>query len=384
MSTIGSVSTHLSSGTQPTGQRSVHPGTASRLALATACALSVTIPKLSAQGCIAVRGGGFCALQGVMPGEEVREAGDWQVSVSYRWLHSNRHFVGDVEQTQRESLGTQVENFSNFIDLGVSYNITPRLSTTLTIPFVYSERSSLYEHKGNASGERYSTEAGGVADVRAAVYAWIWNPADLPKGNVQFGLGFKAPTGDDAATDIFQRQSGPTLDYVDQSIQPGDGGWGLTMELYAFRELLPRFYGYLQGFYLFNPRNINDTPKRIARLGSTDPFDYMSVPDQYLGRGGLSYVLAPHWGLSVSLGARIDGVPAEDVIGNSQGFRRPGYAVSIEPGLTWQKGPWTAVITTPVAVYRNRVKSVQDEIRGTHGDAAFADYFLTAAVARRF
>ncbi len=342
------------------------------------------VPRLLAQGCIAVRGGGFCSLHGFMPGEEVRSSGSWEVSVAYRWLHSHRHFVGDVEQTQREDEGTQVENFSNFIDLGVSYSFTPRYAVALTIPFVYSERSSLYEHKGNASGERYETQAGGLADVRAAAYAWLWDPVKRPRGNVQLGLGFKAPTGDYAATDIFHRTDGPTLDYVDQSIQPGDGGWGITAEMYAFREIVPNLYGYLQGFYLFNPRNYNGTPRRVANRDSTDPFDFMSVTDQYLARAGASYVLAPKWGLSASLGGRIDGVPATDAIGDSEGFRRPGYAVSIEPGLTWQKGSWTAVLTTPVAVYRNRIRSVQDKIRGTHGDAAFADFFITAAIARRF
>jgi len=341
-------------------------------------------PGLLAQGCVAVRGGGFCALHGPMPGEEVREHGDWEVSLSYRWLHSHRHFVGDVEQTHREDEDTQVENFSNFIDFGVSYSFTPRFSAALTVPFVYSDRSSLYEHKGNSSGERYHTQAGGLGDVRAAGYAWIWDPAKLPRGNIQVGLGFKAPTGDYGATDIFERPDGPTLDYVDQSIQPGDGGWGFTVELYAFRELLPRLYGYAQGFYLFNPRNINNTPRRVANLESDDPFDFMSVTDQYLARGGLTYVVVEKWGLSASLGARIDGVPSEDLIGDSEGFRRPGYAVSVEPGLIWQSGSWTVALTTPVAVYRNRVKSVQDEMRGTHGDAAFADFFITAAVARRF
>jgi len=346
------------------------------------------VPTAVAQGCIAVRGGGFCALHsvshGIMPGEEVRPPGQWQVSLAYRWLHSHRHFRGDVEQTEREEQGTQVINDSHFFDLGLSYSLSPRFSAAVAMPFVFSDRSSLYEHKGNASGERYHTQAGGLADVRAAAYAWIWNPADLPRGNVQLGLGFKAPTGDYAATDTFERPDGPTLDYVDQSIQPGDGGWGFTTELYVFRELAPRLYGYLQGFYLFNPRNINGTPRRIANYGSSDPFDYFSVPDQYMARGGLSYVVVPQWGLSASLGGRIDGIPDEDLIGESEGFRRPGYAVTIEPGLTWMKGDWTAVLTTPVAVYRNRIKSVQDRMTGRHGDAAFADFFVTFAIGYRF
>ncbi len=337
-----------------------------------------------AQGCVAVRGGGTCPAHGFMPGEEMVKAGDWQVSLNYRWLHSDRHFVGDVEQTHRQDQGTEVINDSHFFDLGLTYYFTPRWSATLTLPFVYSDRSSLYEHKGNASGERYTTSAGGLGDLRLAGYGWIWNPDEMPRGNVQLGLGMKAPTGDYAVTDIFHRPAGPVLDYVDQSIQPGDGGWGFTVELYAYRELVQRTYAYLQGFYLFNPENINSTPTRIANQHSADPFHFMSVPDQYMGRGGVTYVVVPKAGLSMSVGARIDGVPSADVLGDSQGFRRPGYAVSIEPGLLWVKGRWTAVFSAPVAVYRNRVRSERDKLMGTHGDAAFADFFVTTAVAYRF
>lgn len=336
------------------------------------------------QGCVAVRGGGMSSLHGIVSGGMHPEAGDWQAFLNYRWLHSDRHFVGDDEQEHRQADGTEVINDSHFIDIGLSYTISPRYSVSLTLPFVYSDRSSMYEHKGNASGERYHTQAGGLGDIRMGGYAWLWNPESHPKGNIQLGLGFKAPSGDSEATDIFMRNSGPTLDYVDQSIQPGDGGWGFTVEFYGYRELFKGGYGYLQGFYLFNPDNINDTPTRVANINSTDPFNFMSVPDQYSFRGGLGYAVKPDWGLGLTLGGRIDGVPSEDLIGDSEGFRRPGYSVSIEPGLTWMKGKWSATFTAPVAVYRNRVKSVRDKQTGRHGDAAFADFFTTFSISRNF
>jgi outer membrane receptor for ferrienterochelin and colicin len=98
----------------------------------------------------------------------------------------------------------------------------------------------------------------------------------------------------------------------------------------------------------------------------------------------------PEWGLSVSLGPRIDGVPATDAFGESNGFRRPGYAIAWEPGVTWMKNGWTLAVTVPVAFYRNRIRSHEDKrisaITGREhtGDAAFADYFITASISRRF
>lgn len=381
------------------------------------------------QGCIAVRGGGFCPT-GLSLAEPAlhTEAGKWQVGLGYRWLHSFRHFAGDQETRNAQGLtrvqaGTEVINDSHFFDLSLSYQITPRFSAALVLPFVYSDRSSLYEHKGNASGERYHTEAGGLGDLRLAAYAWLWNPESMPKGNVQLGLGLKAPTGDFEAKDTFYTVRGPETHYVDQSIQPGDGGWGFTTELFAWRQFHPRLSAFLQGFYLFNPENVNGVPTRTgfvrsktienirARAAAGDARfqqylenatalgynnetaleDVMSIADQYLARGGLAVSLIPKWGISLSLAGRIEGVPVEDALGDTDGFRRPGYTVSIEPGMGWMRGRWSAQVLAPVALYRNRQASVADERYGritglgtVPGDAAFADFTIIANLAYRF
>jgi hypothetical protein len=363
-----------------------------RLALglsAAALTFLVAPPCAHAQGCVAVRGAGTCLLPGshaTHPEDADLKGGDWLLSLSYRWLHSDRHFVGDREQKHRQEQGTEVINDSHFYDVGVQYAITPRWSTALILPFVHSDRSSLYEHKGNASGERYHTQAGGLGDVRLYGYGWILNPVKAPKGNVQFGLGLKAPTGESDATDIFTRNTGPTLDFVDQSIQPGDGGWGFVTEFNGYYEVLPQTVAFAQVSYLFNPENVNDTPTRIANINSKDRNTRMSIPDQYFFRTGLSYTVLPKWGLSTSLAGRLEGIPVEDLIGDSDGFRRPGLTVSIEPGIQLMKGRYTLSVSAPVALYRNRERSVLDMRRNPpgHGDAAFADYVITTSVAVQF
>jgi hypothetical protein len=343
------------------------------------------VPRAWSQGCVAVRGSGFCPF-GLHDESGFLGAGDWQLGLSYRWLKSDRHFVGDREQTHRQSNGTEVINDSHFFDVNVFYGISSRFSVGLTVPFVHSDRSSLYEHLGNASGQRFTTSAGGLGDVRLLGYAWLWDPQTMPKGNVLLGIGPKFPTGDYQATDVFQRPGGPELRYVDQSIQPGDGGWGFGVEISAFLEVFPLTSLYLQGSYLFNPENVNGTPTYRA-----NPYEQVtSIPDQYFARAGVSYILVPRWGLSLSLGGRIDGVPVRDALGASDGFRRPGYAVSVEPGLFAAHNQWLFSLTTPVAVYRNRQRSVADE-RWTqdsgiyrHGDAAFADFLVQATITRQF
>jgi len=123
----------------------------------------------------------------------------------------------------------------------------------------------------------------------------------------------------------------------------------------------------------------------------SNPFEAeMSIADSYLGRAGLEFTILPKYGFTLSLGGRVEGVPVEDAIGGSEGFRRPGYAVSIEPGVSAMWKGWTAAVYTPVAVYRNREQSIPDQERSAQlgtdvrGDAAFADYSVLFSLAKNF
>jgi hypothetical protein len=163
---------------------------------------------------------------------------------------------------------------------------------------------------------------------------------------------------------------------VDQSIQLGDGGWGFALSTEGYRGLFSKTSAYFNGFYLFSPRETNDVP--------------YSVADQYAARLGLNYAIMPQHGFSVSLGGRMEGVPSEDLIGGSEGRRRPGYIVSIEPGVTYRYSALNFSLNVPYALYRNRTQSVSDKQRTaetgvfTQGDAAFADYLVNFTVSAQF
>lgn len=114
---------------------------------------------------------------------------------------------------------------------------------------------------------------------------------------------------------------------------------------------------------------------------------YHSIPDQFSARAGLNYSILPESGIAVSLGGRVEGVPSHDLIGKSEGYRRPGYVVSVEPGISYINGSFSVNLTVPFALYRNRTKSVYDlsDPNGErHGDAAFADYLINLSVGYRF
>jgi hypothetical protein len=72
------------------------------------------------------------------------------------------------------------------------------------------------------------------------------------------------------------------------------------------------------------------------------------------------------------------------------GFRRPGYIISAEPGLTYSFKKVSIYAFVPVAVVRDRTQSVADKIQTkltgvyTQGDAAFADYTINVGFTTRF
>ena len=110
-----------------------------------------------------------------------------------------------------------------------------------------------------------------------------------------------------------------------------------------------------------------------------------SVPDQYLARAGVNHIVSPKKALAVSVGGRFEGVPSHDLIGGSDGYRLPGYAISIEPGFSILRHK-NLFETCARRVRRHARKSVAD-VRTNNplgGIAALADYTITVSYSRRF
>ena len=339
------------------------------------------------QGCVALRGTGTsCNVSA-----QQADAGQWQVSMGYRYFKSFRHFKGKEEQEERLKQNTEVINWQHLLDLSIMKQVNSRWSVLVGMPIGINKRSSLYEH---GRTERHNTESFGIGDMRIMAYRWMIDPAKHSKGNFQLGAGLKLPTGDYGYEDYFYNV-GPNgsqeLRPVDQSIQLGDGGTGVAIELNGFYNFSPLAGVYANAYYLFNPREVNGTRTYRETLSATLANEsIMSVPDQFLARAGFNYnFLGKMRGLSANLGARLEGIPVEDLLGGSKGFRRPGYIVSVEPGLTYQMKKSFLFANVPVAVVRNRTQSVTDkensEITGTyrHGDAAFADYAINIGMTIR-
>ncbi|TAH21956.1 MAG: hypothetical protein EAZ08_02165 [Cytophagales bacterium] len=361
--------------------------------------LIISLSTLSyGQGCVAIRPGGVCSLGGGNYNNNgLLQKGQWQVAATYRYFQSYKHYKGDVEQTERVTNGTQVINISNSIDFNLTYALNNRLSFSLNLPLISYDRSSLYEHYGNSitanpNQNRFNTGAKGIGDIRLSASYWLFDPEKAMNGNIAIGIGIKAPSGNYNVKDEFHSRlkdgkDSITIRPVDQSIQLGDGGWGISLEVQAFQKLFNRASLYFNGFYLSNPKNVNSTLTRGTLQGADPLIAYHSVADQFALRLGINYQPFASKNLFISLGGRLEGIPSHDLIGKSEGFRRPGYIISIEPSVMYMQGKTSFVLSVPTALYRNRTKSVYDlaDPKGErHGDAAFADYLINASIIHRF
>lgn len=350
-------------------------------------AISLTTgSKALAQGCVAVKN---MTTHRLNFGDETHTG--WQFSLNYRYFRSYKHFRGKHEEEERVENGTEVINNDNSINIGLNYTFNSRWSMSVAIPLIYIDRSSLYEHMGN-SGGRYHTQSKGLGDIRAIGY--FNTMPENQNGPLIVGLGFKLPTGDYNYKDYFQKADGPTLLPVDQSIQPGDGGFGIITEVDYTRHIAGKVSGYVNAMYMMNPRNTNGvlrraTPYTMPGTNIEIPKSHeMSVCDQYFWRVGATYSVN---GFQAGLGARMEGIPSEDLIGKSQGFRRPGYILSAEPSVFYSTGPHVFGVNFPIALERNRTRNTTDKTQGRNpstgeliiGDAAFADWLLSVTYSFR-
>jgi hypothetical protein len=357
-----------------------------------------------------------------------QEQGKWTAALSHRWQYSDRHFVGPDDQVYRTREGSEVINDVHLIDMGASYQISKRFSLSLSVPYskatrsqsltdprflrdaagnpvtyvdaggtrrnVFLNPSGVQRPNGTTNGAviaRYQTEANGLGDIKLLATGWIFDPETSKKGNISVGLGVLFPTGEKDVIDIPKRtvvtrggagvndtfvvENGPAV-YVDNSIQPGAGAWGIIFDFYAFRQMITNVTLFASGTYIATPQ----TDAGVIS-GATTGTTIWSVGDSYLLRAGGGYTFWPKAGLTLTLAGRAEGSPATDIIGENTGRRRPGHAVSIEPGIVWAKNGWVASFSAPVALYRNRTTSYGDD---EPGDAAFADFMTLFSVSKSF
>ena len=264
----------------------------------------------------------------------------------------------------------------NLWALDLLYGVSNRVTLDLTVPFL-SGSGGFYDP--NRSGQFFAFSEGGVGDISIQAEYWLSDPESFSPVTGSVNLGIKAPTGGDAREGIYA--NGATVP-IDETFQMGNGGWELLLRAQGQAHISGPFAAYASGYYGFS---LTETSGVMHHAPSGAPVALRSVPDTYSGRLGVGYLLPFLEGLVLTAGGRINGVTTKDVFGGADLYwRRPGYEVYVEPGISWTLGPNIASFSFPVGVYRRKFDSPLDVSQNVTRGAAFVPYLVIASYARRF
>lgn len=312
--------------------------------------------------------------------------GDWTATFGVRHVYSHVHFSGPTENIYRAQLGTEVQSKTNLDDLMLTYQLTPRISLTGTLPFVYASRRQQAQYA--------TLHTSGIGDVSLGAQYWLRSPKSDKSGtnNAQIGLSLLMPSGNDRQSNVVATTyGGPTsTQYPDYSVQPGAGTWGMLMSWQAFQNLGNNTIAFVDGNYVMTQGGYHSfwTSHGGTANGPPNPTAGMTqfdaIQDQYMLEIGASHPAPKIKGLGLLLSVRDEGVPAHNLIGNDLGFRRPGFGIALTPGFIYTRGQHMLQFSVGKVMIRDRTKSVAEEINGVHeGDAAFANYVWMAGYTLR-
>ena len=341
-------------------------------ALAVFCSLAFAGSRGSAQGCEPIRFTTPVNLGG--EGQAYQPGGEWQLTFAYRRLVSNEWFVGQDERSALAPGGKAPEFRIHTFVGDVAYAISDRYRLRVSVPLSSGSLSRTWPDK--AVHEQSAT---GIGDITLMAEAWMLKPRTHERGNVAVALGVKFPTGSHTVASKFYTAAGAVDFPADQTIQPGDGGWSVLLETRGFRQITERTHGYAFASYMISPKARSDV-QWIPESGQ-----YWAVPDVYSGRLGAAFSVLPDYGLTVSLGARIDGIPIHDLLGGGDDdtIKRTAYVVFADPGLSLSRGRSTLTLSVPYRVAVNRQKSLLEQRTSALNAGGFAKHLVFAGYTHR-
>lgn len=259
-------------------------------------------------------------------------------------------------------------------DLAAVYAITNRFSVDLTVPYLSASGGT---EQGTAQSHQfYEAHRRGLGDITLGSNFYLSDPTKNRRASGSIGLALKAPTGTDSATTLNHNFNPPVERPIDESFQPGAGGWVALVRAQGAARIAKSMSAYASGYYGVS---LTEHSKVIQNNA------LRAVPDTYSARLGVAWLLPSQERWSVSGGGRIFGVTVRDLIaGRNLYFRRPGYEVYFEPALSWASTLNSVSVSVPVRVYQNKQDSLLDRSRHEHLGADFAPYLIIVSYARRF
>jgi hypothetical protein len=315
------------------------------------------------QGCVAMRNlPGFGQFSQLGYGQSTDK---WFLDVDNRYFDAYKFLTGTTDITAKPQI-TGVTLYEYTLNFGLTRLLNNGWSISLDMPISSNSTFGELEH---ASGDAHTTQAYGLGDIRFTVYKWLLKDDVSRRGNIQFGLGLKFPTGNYQAEDYFyedpNNKAAATLAPVNVAIQLGDGGTGIITQMNAYYFFNKTINVYGNFFYLISPKDVNGVaswppgllPDAVLAVYHQATYDVNSVPDNYTLRAGANFLFGK---FVATAGLRYEGAPAHDLIGRDDGLRRVGNIFSAEPGIHYKfkKSFLYAFVTIPIE--RRTILTVPD------------------------
>jgi len=258
------------------------------------------------------------------------------------------------------------------LDVTGQYRLNKRLSVIATMPIVFNRFSMLFPPLGQGRGLHRGWDVNGLSDISVYGQGLLFDPTEHPYGNAQIGIGIKCPSGRWDVTRNLPAETGQDIQprsAYPPAILPGDGGVGILFGYNAFKiirtpNLLRGVTLFSSGLYLSNIRDTNGTPSMIQSMGVPLSPIFLnrlnnSVADTYALQAGFATPVPKTWdkkylrGLRFRASVNLEGLKSRDIFGASNGFRQPGYALSIAPGCSYQYGKNMFILEVPIVFNRH-------------------------------
>ncbi len=308
-------------------------------------------------------------------------SGKFQLSLGWRASRANRSYNGyDYNETFTNSWKPYLRQ--SVLDVTARYNANRRVAIVGSMPIVMNNFSMLFPPKGQAAVMRDGWNISGIGDLALIAQTSLLDPKDHPYGNCIVGLGIKIPTGNWDERRVIPNLNGTNFAsraVYPAAVMPGDGGTGIIATVDAFKTFRKnRFLRgktvFVGGSYLVNPRNTNGTSSIVGSSGVPLTPNFLdqltnSVADAYSVQAGLTMKVPGTWqrprlkNLRVRAVGRFEGVRAHDLIGPAGGYRQPGYAMSVGPGLTYSSGKDLFMVDVPI-VFSQYINAQRSAVPG--------------------
>ncbi len=309
------------------------------------------------------------------------QKGQWEFTATGLNWYSHKHYVGTHPNPSINPYGPF--NKRTQFDFRLFYGLTNRWELSLDVPVQFQSYDGFWPVYGYSTTRvPVKTGADGFGDIVVSASRWMFS-TEQSKGNVSLSFGLSIPTGNtDATSEVYGR----TIP-VEWNVQPGGGSWGLVPTIRAFRNLRWGMTAYGAATYLITPRDTTGTPVFSPDLFYGQTSVVNSSADQYFAESGLSFPSPLRW-ISPTVAYVVSGVPRRDLIGGSDGFRRPATLEYVAPGFNLAIAGQVLTLGVPLLTYYNIKPPIQPNIFGNRvldvTDATIPGVMVSATYSFRF